>query len=220
MIVEDGKIANARLISNSFEKMQVGDGADDASIRQKGLDHAITNKVSASSITVIGSQIIYEVTFSGSDINGTNISEMGIFSADDAIAAILAAVSCGSSAHPAAHEPMWPTAQSVAFTAVCSSPQNETDCPARGNIFPTDARCFSRDVSSSITPDSAKILAPSAHLHSSEYKWLGKYAGPLDLPSACVDRPRFLQICQRCIKEWCSACNNLQRNHQTRGIRT
>lgn len=87
MIVEDGKIAIARLISNSFEKMQVGDGADDTSIRQKGLDHAITNKVNASSITVIGSQIIYEVTLSGSDINGINVSEMGIFSAEDAIAA-------------------------------------------------------------------------------------------------------------------------------------
>lgn len=80
MIVENGKIAIARMISNTFTEMQVGDGSDDTSIRQQQLDHAITIRKQVSNVTVIGSQIIYEVTFSGSEINGTNISEMGIFS--------------------------------------------------------------------------------------------------------------------------------------------
>ena len=72
MIVENGKIAIARMISNTFTEMQVGDGSDDTSIRQQQLDHAITIRKQVSNVTVIGSQIIYEVTFSGSEINGTD----------------------------------------------------------------------------------------------------------------------------------------------------
>ena len=80
MIVEDGKKALARMIAIIFDEIQLGNGSDDTSARQKKLDNAITGKKTASSVTVLNNQVIYEVTFSGSDINGTNVSELGLFS--------------------------------------------------------------------------------------------------------------------------------------------
>ena len=80
MIVEDGKKALARMIGDVFTEMQIGNGSDDTSARQKKLDNAITDRKAVSSVTVLNNQVIYEITFSGSDINGTNISELGLFS--------------------------------------------------------------------------------------------------------------------------------------------
>lgn len=79
MLVEEGKQAIAHLIANEFTIMQLGDGGDDTSPKQTALDSAITNKITCNSVIVTNKQIIFNCTFLGSQINGTNINELGIF---------------------------------------------------------------------------------------------------------------------------------------------
>ncbi len=80
MLVEDGKKAIARLVANQFKLMQLGDGGDDTSPKQTELDSAVTSKNSNMTVQVTNKQISFSCTFTGADINSTNINELGIFS--------------------------------------------------------------------------------------------------------------------------------------------
>ncbi len=80
MLVEEGKKAIAHLIANEFTIMQLGDGGDDTSPKQTALDSAITDKITCNSVVVTNKQIYFNCTMLGSQINATNVNELGIFS--------------------------------------------------------------------------------------------------------------------------------------------
>ena len=79
MITNDGKadIATSYILAK-YTTIKIGDGADSTSASQTKLDHLVTTKLGQSP-TVVGSTIIWNVDFLGSEIPSSGISEIGIF---------------------------------------------------------------------------------------------------------------------------------------------
>ena len=83
MIVNAGKIKLASLLIGNFSKIDVGDGGDDTSTSQTSLDHSILTTKKDCSPTIIGNTAVYEVSFTGSELNANIISEIGVFNSDE-----------------------------------------------------------------------------------------------------------------------------------------
>tara|TARA_R110002020_G_scaffold47838_5_gene136692 strand:+ start:14530 stop:14883 length:354 start_codon:yes stop_codon:yes gene_type:complete len=90
MIVKDGKAKIAQDIVSSFTKIKIGNGGDATAESQHSLDSVITDNSGAEvtkTITpsVIGSQLVWTVSFLGSEIGTQGVSELGIFNSADTL---------------------------------------------------------------------------------------------------------------------------------------
>ena len=81
MILDAGKKAVADLIkgTNGFKWIDIGDGGDDTSVSQTTLDHSVLTARKAVTPTKVGKVLIYEVSFTGSELASNIVSEIGIF---------------------------------------------------------------------------------------------------------------------------------------------
>lgn len=82
MIVDSGKKELGDLLigatpSAAFAWIAVGDGGDDTSTSQTELDNEISRK--AATVTRVGNTLVYNVTFTGSDLTSNLVRELGIF---------------------------------------------------------------------------------------------------------------------------------------------
>lgn len=80
MIVNAGKddIATSYIKAN-YTKVKIGNGGDDTAASQTELDSYVANKTVTPS--VIGSELIWTVAFTGAQIGTQGVSELGIFHA-------------------------------------------------------------------------------------------------------------------------------------------
>tara|TARA_R100000656_G_scaffold68652_1_gene51717 strand:- start:691 stop:1041 length:351 start_codon:yes stop_codon:yes gene_type:complete len=83
MILDAGKKAVANLIkaSGEFEYMDIGDGGDDTSTSQTTLDSSVLAARKLVAPTLVGNTLIYEVSFTGTELASNVVSEIGIFDA-------------------------------------------------------------------------------------------------------------------------------------------
>ena len=83
MILDAGKKAVADLVkgTNGFKYIDIGDGSDDTSVSQTTLDHSVLSARKLVTPTKVGNVLIYEVTFSGSELASNTVSELGLFDA-------------------------------------------------------------------------------------------------------------------------------------------
>ena len=82
MIVNAGKVKLANIMIGNFNKIDIGDGGDDTSTSQTSLDHSVLTSKKDCTPTLVGNTVIYEVTFTGSELNSNVISEIGVFNSD------------------------------------------------------------------------------------------------------------------------------------------
>ncbi|QDP65158.1 MAG: hypothetical protein GOVbin140_59 [Prokaryotic dsDNA virus sp.] len=68
-------------VAVNYTKIKIGDGADSTSASQTKLDHAV-GSVKTVTPSVVGSTLIYEVDFLGSEIPTSGVTELGIFHKD------------------------------------------------------------------------------------------------------------------------------------------
>ena len=71
----------ANYILGQYTTIKVGNGGDDTSSAQTELDSFVVSKVVTPS--ALGSQIVWTVEFTGSEIGSQGISELGIFKTSD-----------------------------------------------------------------------------------------------------------------------------------------
>lgn len=84
MITDEGKKAIARLIASSFNKIDLGDGSDTTNPRQTSLDSTVLTAKQTSTNTVVSDTVVeFTKQFTGSQIQGNTISELGIFGDSD-----------------------------------------------------------------------------------------------------------------------------------------
>tara|TARA_B100001250_G_scaffold386598_1_gene383263 strand:+ start:305 stop:655 length:351 start_codon:yes stop_codon:yes gene_type:complete len=83
MILDAGRKAVADLIkgTSGFKYMDIGDGSDDTSVSQTTLDHSVLSSRKTITPTKVGKVLIYEVTFTGSELESNTVSELGVFDA-------------------------------------------------------------------------------------------------------------------------------------------
>ncbi len=83
MILDAGKKAVADLVkgTNGFKYMDIGDGSDDTSVSQTTLDHSVIATRKLVTPTKVGNVLIYEVSFTGSELASNTVSELGLFDA-------------------------------------------------------------------------------------------------------------------------------------------
>jgi hypothetical protein len=80
MIVDNGANDIAtQYIAVNYTKVKVGSGGDPTNATQPALDSYVAEKVITPS--VIGTSILWNVEFSGSDLGNEGVSELGIFHA-------------------------------------------------------------------------------------------------------------------------------------------
>ena len=89
MIVDSGKKRIAELITGAngitsnnfaFKYVRAGDGGDSTSMTQTTLDSQVSETKTVTP-NLVGSTLIYEIEFQGSDLSSNTISELGIFDA-------------------------------------------------------------------------------------------------------------------------------------------
>jgi len=81
MIVDVGKKRIGDLLIPDFKYIGVGDGGDDTSTAQTTLDNEISGTRKEATVARQGNTLVYEVTFSGSELTSNIINELGIFNA-------------------------------------------------------------------------------------------------------------------------------------------
>ena len=81
MIIDVGKKRIRDLMKDDFKYIGVGDGGDDSSTAQTTLDNEISETSPRKIATVApqGNTLVYDITFSGSNLTGNIINELGIF---------------------------------------------------------------------------------------------------------------------------------------------
>ena len=77
-VVNVGAANIASLIAAEYRVVAIGDGRDTTSASQTTMNHFITKKIGQTP-TIVGSTLIYNVDFAGSDIPASGVSEIGIF---------------------------------------------------------------------------------------------------------------------------------------------
>ena len=84
MIVDKGKEKLAEHLQNTYTRVKIGNGGDDTAGSQPQLDSVVATK---NSITPsrIGSQLVWSISFLGSEIGTQGVSELGIFATDDTL---------------------------------------------------------------------------------------------------------------------------------------
>lgn len=90
MIVDTGKKQIAKLMTGiqlnnggiAFKYVRVGDGGDSTSMSQTTLDSQVSDAKTISPI-LVGSTLIYEIEFLGSELTSNVVSELGIFDAEE-----------------------------------------------------------------------------------------------------------------------------------------
>jgi PPE-repeat protein len=82
MIVNAGKkdIATAH-IAATYTKIKIGNGGDDTAASQTKLDAEIPNLTKNIIPSVMGNQLIWSASFTGTEIGTQGVSELGIFNA-------------------------------------------------------------------------------------------------------------------------------------------
>ena len=80
MIVNAGKeeIAASHIVAK-YRTIKIGDGSDSTSPSQLNLDHAVFTHATQVTPTRVGSTLIWNVDFLGSQIPTSGVSELGIF---------------------------------------------------------------------------------------------------------------------------------------------
>ena len=78
-VVNEGASRIATLIATDFNIIAIGDGGDSTSASQTGLNNFVFQHPSTQTPTVVGSTLIYNVSFTGSQIPPSGVSELGIF---------------------------------------------------------------------------------------------------------------------------------------------
>ena len=80
MIVNAGKeeIAASHIVAN-YRTIKIGDGSDSTSPSQLNLDHAVYTHATEVTPTRVGSTLIWNVDFLGSQIPTSGVSELGVF---------------------------------------------------------------------------------------------------------------------------------------------
>jgi hypothetical protein len=81
MITETGKGKVRNLVSSDFTVMKIGNGGDSTNPNATDLDAPIAS-ATTTNITSGQSAIDFKATFSGSQISGQTIKEVGIFNTD------------------------------------------------------------------------------------------------------------------------------------------
>jgi hypothetical protein len=82
MIVNDGKndIA-ANYVAGNYTVVKIGNGGDDTAASQTDLDAFITGSNKTVTPSILGSQLIWTVSYTGTEIGNQGVSELGIFHA-------------------------------------------------------------------------------------------------------------------------------------------
>lgn len=83
MIVDSGKEAIASTVASTFTKVRIGNGGDDTAASQTALDAFVAEKTVTPSR--IGSQLVWNASFTGADIGTQGVSELGIFNSADTL---------------------------------------------------------------------------------------------------------------------------------------
>ncbi len=83
MIVDSGKEALASTVASTFTKVRIGNGGDDTAASQTALDAFVAEKTVTPSR--IGSQLVWNASFTGADIGTQGVSELGIFNSADTL---------------------------------------------------------------------------------------------------------------------------------------
>lgn len=80
MIVNAGKeeIAASHIVAN-YRTIKIGDGSDSTSPSQLSLDHVVYTHATEVTPTRVGSTLIWNVDFLGSQIPTSGVSELGVF---------------------------------------------------------------------------------------------------------------------------------------------
>jgi len=65
-------------IKDKYTTIKIGDGADATAASQTNLDHFVAKKEDITP-TVVGSTLVWNVDFLGSDIPSSGVSELGVF---------------------------------------------------------------------------------------------------------------------------------------------
>ena len=77
-VVNIGAAGIAELIKTNYQVGAIGDGRDTTSASQTGMNHFIAKKTGQTP-TRVGSTLVYNVDFTGSQIPASGVSEIGIF---------------------------------------------------------------------------------------------------------------------------------------------
>lgn len=79
MIVDAGKkgLGDLVIANSAFTYVGVGDGGDDTSTSQSELDNEVFRKLAT--VNRVGNTLVYNVTFTGTDLSSNLIRELGIF---------------------------------------------------------------------------------------------------------------------------------------------
>jgi|TARA_A100001391_G_C5023070_1_gene266388 hypothetical protein len=82
MIVNTGKndIATNYIASN-YTVVKIGNGGDDTAASQTDLDAFITGSNKTVTPSIIGSELVWTVSYTGAEIGNQGVSELGIFHA-------------------------------------------------------------------------------------------------------------------------------------------
>lgn len=88
MIVNDGKQEIALThIAAKYKQIKIGNGSDDTAASQTKLDAEIPGVSKVVTPSVMGNQLIWTVSFSGTEIGTQGVSELGVFHISDGSAA-------------------------------------------------------------------------------------------------------------------------------------
>ena len=68
-------------IASNYTLIKIGDGSDSTSASQTSLDHFVAQQTGITP-TVVGSTLVWNVDFLGSDIPASGVSELGVFKSD------------------------------------------------------------------------------------------------------------------------------------------
>jgi len=77
-VVNIGAAGIAELIKTNYQVIAIGDGRDTTSASQTSMNHFIAKKTGQTP-TRVGSTLVYNVDFTGSQIPASGVSEIGIF---------------------------------------------------------------------------------------------------------------------------------------------
>jgi len=80
MITETGKAKIRDLVSTTYTKMKIGNGGDSTNPLATDLDLPVA-ETTVSVVTTTQSGLDFKATFTGSDISGQTIKEVGVFDA-------------------------------------------------------------------------------------------------------------------------------------------
>ena len=69
-------------IASNYRLIKIGDGSDSTSASQTSLDHFVAQKTGITP-TVVGSTLVWNVDFLGSDVPASGVSELGVFHKDN-----------------------------------------------------------------------------------------------------------------------------------------